>query len=153
MGDVRTPPALDPYDVLCEVVHWQSILHPLPWRIDADWTWEVIASDGYCVAKCDHPDKAKALVELAEHVGAKSQTVGTNERRDVASEQVMRDVADGLRNIRQAVDWNAPPPRSLYAAIRQSEGLLRGALGDPAPDDFCHRGRFTTLKHRPAKAD
>jgi hypothetical protein len=57
----------------------------------------------------------------------------------------MRDVADGLRNIRRSVDWNAPPPRSLYAAIRRSEGLLREALGDDYPKDFVHKGRYTTL--------
>lgn len=57
----------------------------------------------------------------------------------------MRKVADGLRNIRQSVDWTSPPPGSLYAALRQSEGLLREALGEPYPDDFSHQGRYTSL--------
>jgi hypothetical protein len=40
--------------------------HPLPWTIDQDWTWEVIASDGTCVEKKMTYGDALAFVTLAE---------------------------------------------------------------------------------------
>lgn len=47
------------------VLGWQVIRHPLPWRVESDWTEEVVASDGYCIAKCDFPEQAEAIVALA----------------------------------------------------------------------------------------
>lgn len=40
--------------------------HPLPWTIDQDWTWEVIASDGCCVAKKMTHGEAAAFIAKAE---------------------------------------------------------------------------------------
>lgn len=40
--------------------------HPLPWRIDRDWSWEVLASDGVVIAKCQTYMEAQIIVDLAE---------------------------------------------------------------------------------------
>jgi stress response protein YsnF len=52
----------------------QSILkpiltaHPLPWRVEQDWTHEVIAADGYTVAKCMTASEAQLIVVEAVNV-------------------------------------------------------------------------------------
>jgi hypothetical protein len=56
-------------DPLHAVVSTQLIGHPLPWRIESDWTEEVIASDGYCIAKCATTEEAEAIVAVAVAVG------------------------------------------------------------------------------------
>lgn len=42
------------------------IQHPLPWRIELDWTVEVHSSDGYIVAKCSTYEEAESVIEWAE---------------------------------------------------------------------------------------
>ncbi len=50
-----------------EELAFQTFLnHPLPWKIEQDWTWEVIASDGHIVAKCPSREEADAVVAWAE---------------------------------------------------------------------------------------
>ncbi len=44
--------------------------HPLPWRIDRGWAFEVIASDDAIVAKCPTNEEAEAIVSLAERRSA-----------------------------------------------------------------------------------
>jgi hypothetical protein len=44
--------------------------HPLPWVIERDWTWEVIAQDGTCVAKKRTHEDAAAFVAIAEGLSA-----------------------------------------------------------------------------------
>lgn len=53
-------------DALRETLGWQAILHPLPWRIESDWTEEVIASDDAVIAKCRDSETAEAIIALAE---------------------------------------------------------------------------------------
>lgn len=48
-----------------DIVKWQSLLHPTPWRVEQDWTHEVIAADGYIVAKCRYPIDADEIVRIA----------------------------------------------------------------------------------------
>jgi hypothetical protein len=62
------------------------------------------------------------------------------------SDQALQRIADELRNVRKGVDWNAPGPGSLYAALRQIESVARLALGQPLPQDFNYKGRYTTLE-------
>lgn len=42
------------------------IVHPLPWRIEHDWTVEVHAADGYIVAKCQSDEEAESVIEWAK---------------------------------------------------------------------------------------
>ena len=42
------------------------IQHPLPWRIEHDWTVEVHASDGYIVAKCGTIEEAEDVIKWAK---------------------------------------------------------------------------------------
>ena len=60
----------DDVETLADKVLAAMRKHPLPWRIDRDWTWEVIASDGHTVAKCMRPEQARAVVAQAEQIAA-----------------------------------------------------------------------------------
>lgn len=62
------------------------------------------------------------------------------------SSSVLQQIADELRNVRKGVDWNAPGPGSLYAALRQIESAARLELGQPLPQDFNYKGRYMTLE-------
>ena len=53
-----------------EMVFHQTLDHPLPWRIDQDWTHEVKASDGHVVAKCHTREQAEQIIALAIHIHA-----------------------------------------------------------------------------------
>lgn len=53
------------HDLFGSVLFQQALQHPLPWRIESDWTEEVIASDGYCIAKCETPEEAEAIIRAA----------------------------------------------------------------------------------------
>ena len=49
-----------------EELAFQTFLdHPLPWKIEQDWTWEVTASDGCIIAKCRSREVAEAVVAWA----------------------------------------------------------------------------------------
>ena len=62
-GLPMTAPTGDP----CEDLAFQVYLdHPLPWRIEQDWTMEVIAADGHIVAKCSSREKAQRVVDWVE---------------------------------------------------------------------------------------
>lgn len=61
------------------------------------------------------------------------------------TDAALHQVADELRNIRKGVDWTNVP-KSLYAALRQSENVARSALGEPLASDFALDGKYTTLR-------
>ena len=42
--------------------------HPLPWRIQRDWSYEVTASDGHIIAKCQQQEEAMEIVGLSEKI-------------------------------------------------------------------------------------
>lgn len=44
--------------------------HSLPWRVEQDWTWEVLAADGACIAKCKTAGAAQCIVAEAERLHA-----------------------------------------------------------------------------------
>lgn len=44
----------------------QIFNNPLPWRIERDWSYEVIASNGYIIAKCQKHQEAMEIIEKAE---------------------------------------------------------------------------------------
>lgn len=58
-------PVMEAYE---SVVFQQALQHRLPWRIDHDWTYEVLAADGYCIAKCMDEDDAQGIIDTAERV-------------------------------------------------------------------------------------
>ena len=54
-------------EVQHDTVTFQVLLdHPLPWRMEQDWTWEVYAADGHLVAKYPDYKDAEALIAWAE---------------------------------------------------------------------------------------
>lgn len=57
------------YECMARTMVFQSMLyHPLPWRIESDWTQEVTASDGHIIAKCQSPGEAQAIIVFAERI-------------------------------------------------------------------------------------
>lgn len=44
--------------------------HPLPWRLELDWTVEIIDSAGAIVIKCMHVDEALEIIALAKFLAA-----------------------------------------------------------------------------------
>ena len=38
--------------------------HPLPWRVEQDWTSEVTDADGTIVVKCQTAEEARAIIDL-----------------------------------------------------------------------------------------
>jgi len=50
------------------------LAHPLPWRLEQDWTTEVVALDGHIVAKCSAED-AQKVIEWAESMKEKMDQV------------------------------------------------------------------------------
>jgi hypothetical protein len=57
----------------------QMLAHPLPWRIETDWTFEVMASDNYIVAKCGTRDGAEQIIDLANQIRAEIDAVEMDE--------------------------------------------------------------------------
>lgn len=71
MGSVVAPEELFAWEKIArEMVFHQTLDHPLPWRVDEDWTHEVRASDGYVVAKCPTREQAEQIIALANHIKA-----------------------------------------------------------------------------------
>lgn len=67
-------------ELLGEVLFQQALRHPLPWRVESDWTEEVITSDGYCIAKCRTQAEAQAIIAVAtERATPPRQRLSTNE--------------------------------------------------------------------------
>jgi len=46
----------------------QLLNNPLPWKIDRDWTYEVVASNGSTIAKVQTPDEADEIIKAAEGI-------------------------------------------------------------------------------------
>lgn len=56
--------------VVDDLVRHALLAHPLPWRVERDWTHEVTAKDGAILAKCMTPARAEAVVAEAVRVRA-----------------------------------------------------------------------------------
>lgn len=57
-----TSPSEEAISALVFHAMWE---HHLPWRIEHDWTVEVIAADGHVVAKCMSLDAAQLIIDAA----------------------------------------------------------------------------------------
>ena len=53
-----------------ELLYRQIMKHPLPWKVEQDWTWEVIAANGTCLAKFRFQHQAEEMVAAAEALRA-----------------------------------------------------------------------------------
>lgn len=58
--------APDAREILLPVLDHLLLTHPLPWRMEQDWTLEVVASDRAIIAKCRSSEEAQAIIEHAE---------------------------------------------------------------------------------------
>lgn len=75
-------------DVARAVVAHLLVYHPLPWRVEHDWTYEVTTSTGHIVAKVQSEEEARQIVQYAELIGAEREVPMGGERtsRDLAAE-------------------------------------------------------------------
>lgn len=46
----------------------QILINPLPWRVERDWTYEVTASNGAIIAKCQTYEEAVEIIKTAEKI-------------------------------------------------------------------------------------
>lgn len=46
----------------------QLITNPLPWRVNLDWNYEVVAANGTVIVRCPSEDEAQTIIELAEGI-------------------------------------------------------------------------------------
>jgi hypothetical protein len=76
--------------ILRALIDHALITHPLPWRVEHDWTCEVRASDDAYIAKCRDGETARAIVELAERVSAEHE-----EARSRLPKDVLRNLGPG----------------------------------------------------------
>ncbi len=53
-----------------DLIRCAMLFHPLPWRIEEDWSTEVTSGDGYVIAKCAGPVAAEAIIREAERMQA-----------------------------------------------------------------------------------
>lgn len=50
---------------LQELLAYAVLIHPMPWRVDQDWTKEVLDNKGACVAKFMTVAEAQSLIDAA----------------------------------------------------------------------------------------
>ena len=50
------------------LLHQQMRENPLPWRVERDWTYEVTASNGAVIAKCQTHEEAEEIIRMAEEI-------------------------------------------------------------------------------------
>lgn len=53
-----------------DMVFHHLLNHPLPWRVERDWTHEVTAADGTVIVKCMTGEQAAAVIAMAEEIQA-----------------------------------------------------------------------------------
>jgi hypothetical protein len=57
---------IDDNELLRQLLSNMVIEHPLPWKVEQDWTWEVYDASGKLVVKLGSYDAATTLLEKAE---------------------------------------------------------------------------------------
>ena len=69
--------------MLRELLFQALLNHPLPWRIEQDWTYEVTASDDYIIAKCRTRQEAEEFISFAEKFWQQVQEEGEVVEREL----------------------------------------------------------------------
>jgi hypothetical protein len=104
--------------------------HPLPWRLEIDWTVEVHAADGAIVAKCQTGAEAQALIDAATTMQAEL---------DAGATEVARMIGDpapscgrpAVAEIHPLGDLN--PDNSTLSCRRHIGDMLGVRDGEPEP--------------------
>jgi hypothetical protein len=81
--------------LLTEVLYQLLDDHPLPWRVEPDWTQEVRAADGAIVAKFRTREEADALIAIAEEVGKQKLENADPAAQERLLEEVLRGPTQG----------------------------------------------------------
>ncbi len=50
------------------LVSEQLKIHPLPWRIERDWAYQVVAVDGAVIAQSHKTEVVECIVQVAEEI-------------------------------------------------------------------------------------
>jgi hypothetical protein len=124
--------------------------YPGPWRVDQDWTYEVIAADGKLVAKCPTAAAADAIVEARnEYDSVDAELLAALRDKEDAEHRApsspaaggVLTVAEALRDERGDRDGRRRDRvmrvESVYVGIgarirkaREHRGVSQAALGD-----------------------
>ena len=62
------------FQLLEAVLRNQLREHPLPWKVERDWSYEVVATDKTIIAKCMSYDEAERVVMFAKELYKKQAT-------------------------------------------------------------------------------
>jgi len=66
---------MTPERMVCYLLHRQIIVNHLPWwRIERDWSYEVTASNGVVIARCQTQEEAEEIIQLAEKIKKEDNT-------------------------------------------------------------------------------
>jgi len=57
---------MTPERMICYLLHRQIIVNHLPWRVERGWSYEVTASNGTIIAKCQTHEEAEEIIKMAE---------------------------------------------------------------------------------------
>lgn len=70
IGPLGSPMSID-YPAITRLLMYVTLdRHPLPWRVERDWTYEVLDVAGAVVVKCPTPEIAADVVAEAERIDA-----------------------------------------------------------------------------------
>ena len=59
---------MTPEKMIRYLLFHQMLNNPLPWRVERDWAYEVTASNGAIVAKCQTHEEAEEIIQMAEKI-------------------------------------------------------------------------------------
>ena len=67
-GFLNKDQAMTPEQMIRCLLFYQILNNPLPWKIERDWTYEVIAVNGQVIAKCQAHEQAMEIIRTAEKI-------------------------------------------------------------------------------------
>lgn len=118
-----------------DLVRQVSLMNPLPWTIEQDWTWEVTAANGVIVAKCRTPGDAQAVVALGQRLHAKREADALTVEADLEvlargeelpqEQQPAPDVVD-MFNTLERMPMSAARVAYAQSVREELERLVRG---------------------------
>jgi hypothetical protein len=74
--------------LLEQLIRGKLAHHPLPWRVDYDWTVELYDSNGGLVIKLQTADQAQELIGLAEAYRAEDELFSAEFERMINESEV-----------------------------------------------------------------
>ena len=65
---------MTPEKMIRYLLFHQMLNNPLPWRVEGGWAYEVTASNGAIIAKCQTHEEAVEIIQAVEKIKKESNT-------------------------------------------------------------------------------